>query len=1210
MNRKIFILLFLFVALISVSAVSAADLDDGNETVALSDIGVEKPSVSNDVNAMDDLNNDDAGSEAVLENAVNSSAAGEIEILGVGDSDSDVLGAKGSKIMIDEAYYQKIGSDYKIIVTGYVRDVDDEDINTGTVSIYLNDELKGYCDAEFGMFSGEVDVGPGSYNVRVRYHDDSGDYDDSQNNYYDNPIIIKPPEPTTWYVNGSKPYGGGGKSEADAFSTLNEALYAASNNDTVKFASGTYAGNANTGVYIQKILTFEKYGDGEAIFDGQGQGTIWSVGVDTINIYGLTFINGGGDKGGALYFIRDLSNSVINATFRDNSVTMYGGAIYVDNSVSNLTLRSTFINNTANEDGAAVYIKNAASNLILNSTFIGNTAGNNGAGVYIGGNADNVKVYGEYIKNTASQGGAIYANKAFSSSVIDATFINNTAKVLGGAFCFNGDLTGVDISGKFLNNTGGDSIIYVANSVSGNSIHDSVFLNNEAYKIFSVKNGEITAKDNWFGSDASNYYKIPEDVGIDLESWLFLNATADPSELEADESSAIIFKLSSFDGSEIIDYDASKMNIVLDLSQTLGVLDKTSASIGENITYTAKDSGNATVTGKFETASYTVSLTNNDSKIPTSINITNSTVDLKVNEEIASGATLTPADAGNLTYTSSNSSVAVVENGRIKALAAGNATITVSFAGNDNYSAAKSKTIVVSVTLNDASVSVNNATLDLFIDDEFVLVVTTNPEGLNVTFTPGNSGVVSVDENGVVTALKEGNSTVRVSVGGDGVYALNTTDVAVTVKKIPTEIIVGDDVDMKVGESAVVNATLSPADAGELDYTSSDVSVVSVNGIGELTAVADGTAVITVSFAGDDKYAAAENKTVEVTVAEYMVVSAPDLIKYYGGSERFIVTLKDKDNKAIANENVTITINGRTYIRTTNSNGEASMAINLDSGEYDVLSQYKDYTVSSKVTVKSTISAKDVTKIFCNGTQYYATFLDTKGNLLKNTAVGFNINGVFYTRYTNENGVARLNINLNPGTYLITATNPNSTEQHSNNITVLPSIVENHDLTKYYKNGTQYWVKILNDDGTAVGAGVSVSFNINGVFYTRTTNELGYVRLNINLDPNTYIITVMYNNLMVSNTIKVLPVLSANNLNMYYRDGSKFEAKLVDGQGNVLVNQLITFNINGVFYDRMTNDNGIAMLNINLMPGKYIITSMYSNGASISNNVTIKLRLN
>ena len=268
-TKKCLYYFFCLIMLISVSAVSAADLDDNNETVVASDMEVEKLSASNDVNAMDELNEDDTGSDDVLQSDAKSAAAGEKEILSVEDSDSDVLGAKGSKITIDDAYSQKIGSDYKIIVTGYVKDVNNEDINKGTVSIYLSDELKGYCDAESGMFSGEVDVGHGSYNVRVRYHDDSGDYDDSQNDYSDNPIIIKPPEPVTWYVNGSKPYGGDGKSEANAFSTMDEALYAASNKDTVKIAAGTYTGINNVGKYIQKILTFEKYGDGEVIFDGQ-----------------------------------------------------------------------------------------------------------------------------------------------------------------------------------------------------------------------------------------------------------------------------------------------------------------------------------------------------------------------------------------------------------------------------------------------------------------------------------------------------------------------------------------------------------------------------------------------------------------------------------------------------------------------------------------------------------------------------------------------------------------------------------------------------------------------------------------------------------------------------------------------------------------------------------------------------------------------------
>ena len=34
-------------------------------------------------------------------------------------------------------------------------------------------------------------------------------------------------------------------------------------------------------------------------------------------------------------------------------------------------------------------------------------------------------------------------------------------------------------------------------------------------------------------------------------------------------------------------------------------------------------------------------------------------------------------------------------------------------------------------------------------------------------------------------------------------------------------------------------------------------------------------------------------------------------------------------------------------------------------------------------------------------------------------------------------------------------------------------------------------------------------------------------------------------------------------------------------------NQIITFNINGVFYDRTTDNEDIARLNINLMAGKY-----------------------
>jgi len=55
-----------------------------------------------------------------------------------------------------------------------------------------------------------------------------------------------------------------------------------------------------------------------------------------------------------------------------------------------------------------------------------------------------------------------------------------------------------------------------------------------------------------------------------------------------------------------------------------------------------------------------------------------------------------------------------------------------------------------------------------------------------------------------------------------------------------------------------------------------------------------------------------------------------------------------------------------------------------------------------------------------------------------NIEVEFNINGVFYKRFTDEYGKASLNINLGPGEYIITAKNPVSGEMHSNTVTVLP----------------------------------------------------------------------------------------------------------------------------------------------------------------------------
>ncbi|WP_296887434.1 Ig-like domain repeat protein [uncultured Methanobrevibacter sp.] len=352
----------------------------------------------------------------------------------------------------------------------------------------------------------------------------------------------------------------------------------------------------------------------------------------------------------------------------------------------------------------------------------------------------------------------------------------------------------------------------------------------------------------------------------------------------------------------------------------------------------------------------------------------------------------------------------------------------------------------------------------------------------------------------------------------------------------------------------------------------------------------------------------AEENDFNYYVTEYgAYISADNVTKYVGGNQRLNVYLNDKFDHPLVGENVDILINGQWYSRTVSNNGYASLAINLGPGQYDVVvfydGQMGNNQSMAKVVVKPNVFAEDIVKYFKNDTQFYATFLDANGKLLKNTNVLFNINGVFYTRTTDDEGIAKLNINLQPGNYIITSINSATGDQIGNTITVKTVIVENNDIVKYYKNDTQYTIKVLDGQGKP-SSGKNVTFNINGVFYTRTTDDEGIAKLNINLIPGDYIITVNYNGQYACNDIMVLETLVTQDLSMNYRDGSKFKVFVLDKQGRPLKGENVIFNINGVFYNRTTDENGMAALSINLISGIYIITSCWDD-YSVANTIKI-----
>ena len=239
-----------------------------------------------------------------------------------------------------------------------------------------------------------------------------------------------------------------------------------------------------------------------------------------------------------------------------------------------------------------------------------------------------------------------------------------------------------------------------------------------------------------------------------------------------------------------------------------------------------------------------------------------------------------------------------------------------------------------------------------------------------------------------------------------------------------------------------------------------------------------------------------------------------DLVKIYKNDSKF------EANIGVANETVTFEVNGVSYNRTSDENGTARIAINLNPGDYTIKTTFNGTTVENTVTVLPTLIAENLVKYFRNASQFYITLIDGQGNPVAGQNITMNINGVFYNRTTNENGTAKLNINLAPGEYILTAINPLTGLQMSYNITVLPTLNAT-DLEMTYKDGSTFNVTVLDGQGNPL-KDAAVTFNINGVFYTRYTDSHGIARLNINLMAGEYIITSEYDGMRIANTITIM----------------------------------------------------------------------------------------
>ena len=390
-----------------------------------------------------------------------------------------------------------------------------------------------------------------------------------------------------------------------------------------------------------------------------------------------------------------------------------------------------------------------------------------------------------------------------------------------------------------------------------------------------------------------------------------------------------------------------------------------------------------------------------------------------------------------------------------------------------------------------------------------------------------------------------------------------------------------------------------------------------------------GTYTVSLSYGGNSNYSSS-SLSKKVKVLSSAVGS--DLTKYYGYSSKYKVTFW-KGNEVLANTKVTFKLNGKTYTRTTNEKGVASINVNLPVGKYSVsvTNPYTKEKVSHKIVVKkekTAIKSKSKTYIHANKKGSFSVVLKSKHNtLLKNKKISFTYDGKTVTSKTNANGKATITIPvLAKGTYKISfkyggsdnyyADSGSSKIVVANPTTKLSSKI----LVMSYNDGSKFKVKLTDSDGKAL-ANKNVKIKLAGKTTICKTNKYGNAKLSLkNVKPGTHIAKYSYstqgskdyshgsNRVII---LKLVGKLSGKDLTMKANDNSSYSVTVKDKSGNLLEGVLVKSVIdNGRTHIYKTDSNGVAKLMITKGPGSYTIKTLLADplykSAPVTNKILVK----
>ena len=292
---------------------------------------------------------------------------------------------------------------------------------------------------------------------------------------------------------------------------------------------------------------------------------------------------------------------------------------------------------------------------------------------------------------------------------------------------------------------------------------------------------------------------------------------------------------------------------------------------------------------------------------------------------------------------------------------------------------------------------------------------------------------------------------------------------------------------------------------------------------------------VTVKYIENRNYNAAINDTAKLTITpleDVLINATITSAKSLLDNTTVSILLTDGYEKPIAGGQMNVTLDGEDKGKVTaNEEGIADLAYEgLVKGDHNITLTYKnttktfDFFVSAE-TIETSIDYQDMNTTSVNekvdgriGEYFYVTLKDKDGKILANKPIQIGFNGKIYNRTTNDQGQAKLQINLISAGFYTFAVCYLGDEAYNASF-VVAKITVNKQNAKLTTKDASYKAdaKTKNIQATLKSAkgnpinGKTISFTVNGKTYTAKTDSKGVATVNVSLSKKgTYSFTAKF----------------------------------------------------------------------------------------------------